>query len=94
QNHPNRFLRLLSSAYADSFTGSTSVVPACSGPLLKKALTAHQITYKTFSLSKRLKETEDSNFGRNVICGNVQNVVENLKEQIKVITVGKRLKQY
>ena len=62
QNHPNRFLRLLSSAYADSFTGSTSVVPACSGPLLKKALTAHQITYKTISLSKRLKETEDSNF--------------------------------
>ena len=49
QNHPNRFLRLLSSAYADSFTGSTSVVPACSGPLLKKALTAHQITYKNFS---------------------------------------------
>ena len=34
QNHPNCSLRLLSSAYADSFTGSTSVVPACSGPLL------------------------------------------------------------
>ena len=54
QNHPNRFLRLLSSAYADSFTGSTSVVPACSGPLLKKALTAHQITFKKFSLSDLL----------------------------------------
>lgn len=25
QNHPNRFLRLLSSAYADSFTGGASV---------------------------------------------------------------------
>ena len=46
QNHPNRFLRLLSSAYADSFTGGTSVTPACSGPLLKKSLTVHQITYK------------------------------------------------
>lgn len=46
QNHPNRFLCLLSSAYADSFTGSTSVTPACSEPLLKKSLTVHQITYK------------------------------------------------
>ena len=56
QNHPNRFLRLLSGAYADSFTGSTSVAPACSGPLLKKALTAHQITYKNFSKPACLTE--------------------------------------
>ena len=38
QNHPNRFLRLLPGAYADTFSGSTSVAPACSGPLLKKLL--------------------------------------------------------
>jgi hypothetical protein len=36
-------------------------VPACSGTLLKKALTAHQITYKNFSLAERLKTTEDLN---------------------------------
>ena len=44
QNHPNRFLRLLSSAYADTFAGGTSVAPACSGPLPQKALTVHQIS--------------------------------------------------
>ena len=34
------------------------------------------------------------NYGGNRICGYVQNAEENLKEQIRVIIVGKRPKQY
>ena len=32
-------------------------------------------------------------YGGNEVCGYAQNVEENLKEQIKVIIVGKHLKQ-
>ena len=32
-------------------------------------------------------------YGENELCGHVQNAGENLKEQIRVITVGKHLKR-